>query len=166
VRRLLRRPAGRPPIGWFGLGLSAVGALLLVTACSSLDWYRTNEGTGGASELHDLASGVRAGLAQTWFGGLDWVVIAGVVACGAAACLPMRLASAGLARAAAFFGAVGIGLTLGGLAQLWDAVQQADGASDLGVFKHTTTGFWLALAGFVLAGVAGFVRGGRPDSRR
>jgi hypothetical protein len=159
--------AGRPAFGrsasWFGVGVAALGGLLLVIAFSGVGWYKINGDTGSAGDLSTLASSVHAGLADAYFGGLDWLLIVAIVGCGAVACLQSGGAARILARLGLFLGVVSIGLMMGALAQLWIKAEH-NGLSDVGVFKHTASGFWLALVGFVLAGIAGLFR--RRQTRR
>lgn len=152
-----RRAFGRS-VSWFGLGVAALGGLLLLIAFTGVAWYRQGGGSANVSQLSDGASSVNAGLADAYFGGLDWLLIIAVVACGALACLRIGRAARTLARLGLFLSVAGIGLTLGALAQLWDKTN----SSDFGVFKHTASGLWLALVGFFLAGIAGLFRRRKP----
>jgi Caspase domain len=144
-------------VSWIGVGAAAVGGVLLVIAFSGATWYAGDGQTVSAHDLNTLASAVRAGPAHAYFGGWDWPLVLAVIGCGIGACLVPGHGSRLLARLGLVLGVVGIGVTVGALAQMWHAAEQ-HGTSDVGVFKHTADGLWLALVGYLLAGIAGLLR--------
>jgi hypothetical protein len=148
------RPRGGRSVSRLGLGTAALGGLLLVIAFSGVGWYRISGESGGAGDLGKGASTLKAGLADVWFRGLDWLVVVALIVCAVGAGLLAGATARVLARVAVSLAVVGLGLTIGGLAQLWQKVEDT-GVSDVGVFQNTKAGLWLALVGFVLAGLAG-----------
>jgi hypothetical protein len=148
------RPRGGRSVSRFGVGTAALGGLLLVVAFSGVGWYRISGESGGAGDLGKGASTLKAGLADVWFRGLDWLVVVALILCAVGAGLLAGATATVLARVAVSLAVVGLGLTIGGLAQLWAKLEDT-GVSDVGVFQNTKAGLWLALVGFVLAGLAG-----------
>jgi hypothetical protein len=165
-------------LGVPGLILALVGAALLLVSFLAVNWFTTaNDSAFGGnahfSDIHDHLGTIKAesqGLAEpTWiasayFGWLGWLLLALTIVLAILANLPARGLS-GLGRGLGLLAAlVGIGLTFWAikLLTLTSAASQLPGAerSQIDAFdsysyywNHVGIGFWLAVAGFVVAGV-------------
>ncbi len=158
--RDLPRPPRRQLVSpsWVGVGVAALGGLLLLIAFSGVAWYSRGDTTTNVHKLTAIASKhPDAGLAHAYFGGLCWLLILAVVAFGVAACLLTGPVSRILALVALLLGIVGIWATLTALEPIKAALRSV-GYRQVGIFKYTSIGLWFALAGFVLAGMAGLFR--------
>jgi hypothetical protein len=144
-------------IGVVGLAAVVLGAVLVLVSFTALSWYGGGRGADSAGaakfgDLHTLATAVAgSGLGRTYFSWLAWILLILVIVIGLAANIPSP--GTGALR--------GIGLVVGGaaavltylaVAKLFDAVH-ALGGTQVGVFDHAQPGLYLALAGFLLAGV-------------
>jgi hypothetical protein len=141
----------QPHVGSIGLALTAVGGVLLIISFTAVDWFTrgTNEGPSHFGDIHDIVtqfSGLVAEPAKLYFGWLAWVLLAAAVVAALAANLPSPVSDA--------FRVVGPLVAVGGaLMTFWalKIVKSAD-PSYTDYLKHARAGFWLAVAGFVVAG--------------
>jgi hypothetical protein len=133
--------------GVVGATFAGIGAVLLIIAFTAVDWL----GNGGPStfgDLHDALSPKppgAAGLAATYFSWLAWVLLIVVVLVAIAATLPTP-ASGPLRALGAIIAAAAIALT-------FFAIQLSSGVAYSSFIKHASIGFYLAIAGFLLAGI-------------
>jgi hypothetical protein len=149
--------------------LVLAGTALVVLALTTLNWYVTESGVDTAGngfrfdDLHhnvDQLGGVP--VARAYFGWLAWTALGAVVAVGLAANVRTRLAD-GLRVLGFLLGVVGTLATYYAVDQLFHAVSVAGGSRS--VWHNSTFGLWLALGGYLLAGL-GASRGPfreRPD---
>ncbi len=144
-------------VGAPGLALTALGGLMVVVSFTVLGWYSASGGVDtvgaiGFGELHAQTRSFDAPqLARDYFAWLSWVLLLATIGMGIEANLPSR--SSGSFRVLGFVsGCVGAGVTYLALHSLWGALADRYGA-DVGVFRHASLGLWVALAGFVLAGL-------------
>ena len=98
--------------------------------------------TTGSRRISDQ---VDRACADTYFSWLGWVLLIAVVVIAIAATLPSP-ASGPLRALGAVLAAAAIALT-------FFAIQLSDGAAYTTFLKHTSVGFYLALGGFLLAGI-------------
>jgi hypothetical protein len=142
----------RRGIGVPGLLLVLGGAALVLVSFRYLDWYAAPKSADSVpritfSRLHDNGDQVGAVVAKAYFDWLSWVLLIGVIAVGAVANAPSRIADA-LRVLGFLFGLVGTAATYYALAQYFDA-----SGSKHNVLYHSTWGLWLALAGYLVAGI-------------
>jgi hypothetical protein len=140
-------------VGVVGSVLVLLGGILLVVANTALTWLSGDDGSGGTlslkfSDIHkvfNVAGADGSQPARAYFGWLAWVLLVAVVLIGLLANAPMGL-SALLRPLGLVLGLAGAGLTFWAL--------KFDSSVSIGdELKHTSVGFWIAVAGFVLAGV-------------
>lgn len=143
---------------WLPLGTASLGGLLLIIAFSGIPWYRIGSPIS-VGDLNKGASSVHAGLAEAFFGGLDWVFILAATALAILASLPFGQKITWLRWTAFGVAALGLVLMLTALNDLWTtARKQGVVPTDAGVWAHNSAGLGLACWGFLLVGVAGFLR--------
>jgi hypothetical protein len=133
--------------GVVGATLAGIGAVLLIISFTAVDWF-SNGGPSQFNDIHDaLSSNSRGatGLAQAYFSWLGWTLLVIVVLVAIAASLPS--AASGPLRA---FGAV---VAAAAIAVTFFAIQVFDGTPYTQYIKHASIGFYLAVAGFLLAGI-------------
>lgn len=166
-------------LGVVGLVLAVIGAALLVVSFTAVNWFRSSSDStfGGSTkfgEVHKHLGTIKAesqGLADgTWiakayFGWLGWVLLAAVVVLAILGNLPARGIS-GLGRGLGLLvGLAGIGLTFWAIKLLSlsssliaqvpssERAQLEDINSYSFYWHHVSIGFWLAVAGFAVAGI-------------
>lgn len=145
----------REKVGIIGLALAVVGAVLLILSFTTLNWYKPPGGK--FSDLHDAAKAADAGLAKAFSGWLAWVLVALVIITAVLANLPIGGMALTFRIIAPVLGILGIVLTLLALNNYWSKVKDAAQAQgiDVGIFNHSEIGLYFALAGFLIAGIAG-----------
>jgi hypothetical protein len=152
----------RRGLGLVGLVLVLVGAALVLVSFRFLDWYAVRSTSADSvpeitfSRLHhsvdDLGGAV---VASAYFAWLSWVLVIAVIAVGCAANAPSRVSDA--MRVGGFLiGLLGAAATYYALAQYRDA-QVSAGAARHGVLFNATWGLWIAMVGYLLAGVGAAV---------
>lgn len=153
------RPAG---IGAAGLAVSVVGAVMCLLSFMVLPWYGGSHAADSAGsvkfkDLHLLtkAFAETPAITKAYFAWLSWSVLIIVIILAIAANLPSPASTPmrGLGLALGLFGA---GATYYALSALHDA-QNRHGGTGGGVFDNAQLGVWLALGGFVLAGLGAAV---------
>ena len=172
------QPQGRPPygapygaanaygdpissgakFGVVGTTLAGIGAVLLIIAFTAVDWFSQFGGDSHFGDIHnvlDASPNQANGLPKAYFGWLGWVLLIAVVVLAIAANLPSA-ASGPLRVLGAVLAAAAIAIT-------FFAIQLTDAPSYTQVLKHVRVGFYLALAGFLLAGIGALVG---PSTRR
>ncbi|HEX3337195.1 MAG TPA: hypothetical protein VHS54_12105 [Jatrophihabitans sp.] len=152
----------RRGLGVVGLVLVLAGAALVLVSFRFLDWYEIRSPSADSvpeitfSRLHrgvdDLGGAV---VASAYFAWLAWVLLIGVIAVGCVANAPSPLADA--MRVGGFLiGLLAAAATYYALAQYRDAQVNA-GATRHGVLFNSTWGLWIAIVGYLLAGVGAAV---------
>jgi hypothetical protein len=145
--------------GIVGLAVAGVGAIVLVVGFF-LNWY-SQDGQGAKfSDFHKQLDGPGApGFPKMYFGWLGWALLALVIIAAVLANLPIGPAAAVMRILAPVLGIVGAAVTLLALNNFWDKYKdllaQSGQPADVGLFKHSAIGLYMALAGFVIAGIAG-----------
>jgi hypothetical protein len=131
--------------GVVGATFVGIGGVLLVIAFTAVDWYQQSS----FSDLHALFknanSDQEAGLADAYFSWLGWIMLIVVVVVGIAATLPTP-ASGPLRALGAIIAAAAIAVT-------FFSIQLSSGVAYSSFIKHASVGFYLALGGFLLAGI-------------
>jgi hypothetical protein len=133
--------------GVVGATFAGIGAVLLIISFTAVDWF-SNGGPSHFGDIKDLIDGNSrgaTGVADTFFSWLGWVLLIVVVIVAIAATLPSP-ASGPLQALGAVLAAAAIALT-------FFAIQIFDGTPYSSYIKHASVGFYLALAGFLLAGI-------------
>jgi hypothetical protein len=143
----------RREVGIVGLVLTLIGAALVVVSFASLDWLSGDDGFGDNlevkfSDLHDLVSHGSPTLSRLYFDWLGWTLLAAVVVFGVLGNLAIR--SHPLWRV------LGIMAGLAGAACTFFAIY-GNGTSLSDVAKYGAVGFWLAIAGFLLAAIGAVI---------
>lgn len=136
--------------GVVGATFAGVGLVVLIISFTAVNWFSTSffQGDSKFSDLHDgvkANSAAAAGVAKTYFSWLGWVLLIATVVIAIAATLPSP-ASGPLRALGAVLAAAAIALT-------FFAIQLEDGAAYTSFLKHSSIGFFLALGGFLLAGI-------------
>lgn len=138
-----------------------LGAAMVWLALGRLSWYDTRFLTDEPDsyrfaelQTHADSHGPngQAAIPHAYFGWLAWNLLLAVLVLGLATAVARQPVRA-LRGAALVAGLAGTVLTYVAVAQLFDDVNY-DG---LTVFSHTRPGLWLALGGFLLAGVAAVI---------
>lgn len=154
-----RSSQGTQSLGFIGLAVAAVGAILLIIGVTALKWYSYGAGADQKfSDIHkDLNNPGAPGLSKAYFGWMAWVLLILVVLVAVAANLPIGSGATILRIVAPVLGIIGLVLTLVALNSYFDKAKDAAQAQgvDVGLFKHSAIGLYLTLAGFLIAGVAG-----------
>lgn len=135
--------AGDYAFGIAALVTGLLGGIVLLVSFTAIDWF---DGSVAFGDIHDQTQhGVGTGFGKAYFGWLAWVALIVVVAAAVLASFP----SPGL-RAFRAIGVV-VGLAMAGLTFL--AIKPDGSASYSDVLGRTQAGFYLAVAGFLLAGI-------------
>lgn len=134
--------------GIAGVATGLIGAIMVLVALTGLNWFSgTTTGTLDFGQADDVAQqGLFSDFGQAYFGWLAWLFFIVVVLAVVLAAFP--------SPALRVFRAVGVvaGVAAAGLAFL--AIQPSSGTPGYGdVLSDTSVGFWLAVAGFLLAAV-------------
>jgi hypothetical protein len=140
-------------MGLAGIALVLVGVvLLLVSFTAPVDWYPGSTRPSAVahirfSDLHDLtAASSSIALTKAYFGWLAWVLLIAVIVVGFAANAPTPAAD-GLR-------VLGFAVGLAGAAVTYLALNKlASWAGSGGAFDHSRAGVWLAMTGYLVAGV-------------
>jgi hypothetical protein len=147
----------RRGFGAIGTVIGLIGAAMVLLAFTALTWISI-DGEGGISsfngkfnDLHNLAtvgSGQAPGLTKAYFSWLAWVLLVAVVVF----VILGNLAT----NSHALWRILGLLVGIGGAVITLLALKDDD-TSWSEVFKYCTWGFWLAIAGFVIAGIGAVV---------
>ena len=143
------RPAG---VGVAGLAVAALGAVMCLLSFTVPPWYGggKSDSTGSVRfrDLHLLTTLLPdpPALTKAYFGWLAWALLIAVLVVAIAANLPSPAATP-LRAAGSAVGLAGVASTYFALAALL-RLQQGHGA-----FHHAQLGVWLALGGFLFAGL-------------
>lgn len=133
--------------GIAGIATGLLGAIAVLVALTGLDWFSgPTTGTVGFSDLHDIAeNGGFSDFGKVYFGWLAWVFFIVVVVAVILAAFPSPALRA--------FRAIGVvvGVAAAGLAFL--AIKPDGNAGYADILGDSSVGFWLAVAGFLLAAV-------------
>lgn len=144
----------RKPIGVIGWISTAVGAVLLIVSFTALAWYRIGGRYTAFSDFHrGLSQPDAPGFPKEYFGWLGWLLLVIVIVSAVLARLPIGSAATTFRILAPVAGIVGIVVTLLALNNFWDRANRA--INQFGIFKHSTAGLYIALIGFLVAGLAG-----------
>jgi hypothetical protein len=149
-------------IGVAGIALLLAGVVLLLVSFTAVDWYPGSTGPSavahiGFTDLHHLTAASRSvAIAKAYFGWLAWVLLILVIVVGFAANVPTPAAN-GLRVAGFALGLAGAVLTYLALDRL------ASWAGSRSAFDHAQTGVWLAIGGYVVAGLGAVVGPRRAD---
>jgi hypothetical protein len=188
----LPRPRKSEAFGMVGAGLAIIGAAVLGLAFTRLPWLRTDNGTPflpaansktkftdlhnsleqAKLELEGSASAaklVHFGIAPSYFSWLAWVLLLVSFVFAMLAVSPLRGLSTVFRVLGALIALAGVGATLWAieLVRLDSRLAAQLGTkspSYLDYLKHGGLGFWAAVAGFVLIGLAALVGPRRADT--
>jgi hypothetical protein len=152
--------------GFVGSVIAAVGAALIVISFTVLDWFTKNSITIGSnahthfSDIHkvldvvDNSQSISAtGTAKLYFSWLGWALLVVVALFALLANLPSPLT-----MAYRIVGAIGAAAAIAVTFAAIKLVNSSPVTASYGDFlKHTSTGFYLAVGGFVLLGVGAMV---------
>lgn len=135
-------------VGVVGLVISTIGAALVVVSFLALNWLSGSNGAGGRenikfSDFHELYSDESPTIPRLYFNWLGWALLAAVLVCAVLGNAPTRLH--------AFWRVLGIVIGFGSVAVTFFALYHGISLSALS--KIGSAGFWLALAGFFIAGI-------------
>jgi hypothetical protein len=148
--------------GVVGTVIAAIGAALVIAAFTGLDWFTENSITVGNNahthfsdirKLLDVADPIAAGTAKFYFSWLAWVLFGVVAVFALLANLPSPLTTP-FRIIGAISAAASIAITFAAI-KLVNASSNAAEYSDF--LKHTHTGFYLAVGGFLLMGIGAVV---------
>lgn len=131
------------------------GAVMLLVSFTSLNWY---PGSTGADAVPDITfrklhaqshgPGVPA-ITEAYFSWLAWVLLIAVIVVAVLANLPSRTANA--LRMLGFF----LGLVAAALTYL--ALEEPHEGTTGSALDHAQSGIWLALAGYLVAGIGAVI---------
>jgi hypothetical protein len=141
----------RRAIGIVGLVIALAGVVLVAVSFSNLNWLSTDEGAGTTvsfKDLHDLVGSGSPGLTRFYFEWLAWALLGAVAVLALLANLPLR--------SHAGWRVLGLAVGLGGAVCTFFAIYN-DGTTLHDLVKFGAVGFWLAQAGFLLAGLGAVV---------
>ena len=144
--------AGGQSFGVIGAVIVVVGAILGIVAFTATNWFDGHEDSH-FSDVHNAVQvldryKVANGVSVAYFGWLAWVLLAAAVVFALIANIP--------STAGAAFRVIGPLVAAAGLAFTFLAIRLAtksDSNSYGDYLKHARVAFYLALAGFLLAGV-------------
>jgi hypothetical protein len=155
-------PRPGPRFGVVGAVLAALGAACLIVSFTAVNWFSgsTRNSPAHFSNVHDVLKlldrfgNVAARPAQLYFGWLGWVLLATVLVLAVLAVVPSPLS--GVSRLLGFLVAVA------GIVMTFLAIKLTKGTLGLDAntsgsygdwLGHARIGFYLAVAGFLLAGI-------------
>jgi hypothetical protein len=133
--------------GVVGATFAGIGGVLLIIAFTAVDWISQGR-SSSFGDIHDAMaanSDGATGVADAYFSWLGWVLVIAVLVVAIAATLPTP-ASGPLRALGAIIAAAAIALT-------FFAIQLSDGLPYSSFIKHASVGFYLAIGGFLLAGI-------------
>lgn len=150
-------PGPSQSVGVLGAAFAAAGALLLIIALTAVNWFTTvGLGSTHAGDLKKiLQSGTGAvGIAKAYFAWLGWALVVAVVVLAVLANLPSPLA-----RIFRVIGAVVAALAIVAtfLAIRLTSTSGANSPTYGDYLDHARIGFYLAIAGFLLAGIGSVI---------
>ncbi|MEO6885952.1 MAG: hypothetical protein ABI232_06650 [Jatrophihabitantaceae bacterium] len=146
-----------PRLGYPGLALTLIGSVALLISFTWVNWYAGTSGADGISDigfndLHQNLAAFSAPAASTsYFGWIAWTLLIIVLLLGVGANLPNRAADS-LRIAGLAVGLIGSAWTYYALAQYIQALHDR-GATNAGVFTRSESGIWLAMVGYLFAGI-------------
>lgn len=161
---------GNGVIGVPGIVLMIAGAIMLLVSFTSANWYRGSQGADavdgiGFSDLHHNLDAFDAPAAsRAYFGWVAWLLLILLILVGLMANLPSRRAD-GLRMTGFVLGLVGAAFTYYALSRYVQALTDR-GASQGRALDHAQSGIWLALIGYVLAGIGAAIGPLRRPSRK
>ena len=135
-----------------GAAVGGVGAILLFSALLALPWFSVTGGLNAADvrSLLDDRADLANGLSVAYFSWFGWVLLLISAACASLAIWPSYRISTAFRIAGPIVTGFAVLLTLGAC-ELTDSRFNVD---DTYYFRHLSVGFWCALIGFVLLGIA------------
>lgn len=137
-------------IGVVGIIIAVIGIAAVVVAFVALKWI---EGGAKFSDLHDLFSHPSPGgngLSDAYFSWLAWALLVAVGLVALAANLPTPVSPA--------LRVLGLVLGIGAAVVTLFAIKITSDGPGLGEYlKHADPGFWVAMAGFVVAGIGAVI---------
>lgn len=146
-------PGPSQSFGVVGAALAAVGAAVVIVAFTAVDWFK--KGTDSHSHFSDIHrvldqnDALAAGPAKLYFAWLAWALLVVVVLVALLANLPSPVAPA--------LRVLGSLLALGAIALSFLAINLVKsglhGPAYSSTLKDARVGFYLAVAGFLLAGI-------------
>lgn len=143
---------GGNSIGVVGSLLAVIGAAAIIVAFTAVNWFSDFGTKNHFSDLHKITNTTfGAGVAKAYFGWLGWVLLAVTVILALAANVPSAAAAA-LRPLGAVVALVSIGLTF------WAIKLSSAGTPGYSEYlKHARVGFYLAVAGFLIAGIGALI---------
>jgi hypothetical protein len=155
-------PRPGPRFGVVGAVLAALGAACLIVSFTAVNWYSgsTRDSPAHFRNVHDVLKvldrfgHVAARPAQLYFSWLGWALLAAVLIFAVLAVVPSPLS--GVSRL------LGLLVAVAGIVMTFLAIKLTKGALGLDAnsggsygewLKHARIGFYLAVAGFLLAGI-------------
>jgi hypothetical protein len=143
----------RRAVGVVGLILALIGVAVVIASFTALDWLSGDDVLGGTAsvdfkDLHDIVGSDSPTLQRLYFSWLGWALLAAVAVFALLGNLPTRShplwrvlgALTGVAGAVVTFFAV-----------------YTDGTTLRELIVHASDGFWLALAGFLVAALGAVI---------
>lgn len=152
-----RPPRGNGIIGVPGIALMIAGAVMLLVSFTSANWYPGSKaadsvrGIGFADLHHNLDQFDAPAASRAYFGWVAWLLLILLIVVGLLANLPSSRAD-GLRMTGFILGMVGAAFTYYALSRYVQALTDR-GASQGQALDHAQSGIWLALFGYLLAGV-------------
>jgi hypothetical protein len=142
----------RRKFGIVGAIIVIIGAVVLIVSFTALSWV--HPGTEKFSKLHQFSRQAGTpGFQHTYFGWLGWVLVVVALLVGVAANAPTPVH--GVLRT--------LGILVGIGAAVCTFFALKTGSTFNAVFHHGGVGFWLAIVGFLIAGIGAVV--GPPEDR-
>lgn len=147
--------------GAVGATVAVLGAVLLVVAFTVVDWFThaTDDGPSHFSDIHNLVKRLEHvnaanSVSSAYFSWLGWVLLGVAVLAAILACAPGSTSTP--------FKVIGVLAALAGIVLTFVAIDivksGTSGAPSYSDYlKHSRLGFYLAIAGFVLAGVGALI---------
>jgi hypothetical protein len=139
-------------IGVVGIILAVIGIAAILVSFLTLKWTKGSGPNAKFSDLHDLFSGPTQGLnglSDAYFSWLAWVLLIAVGLVALAANLPTPVSPA--------LRGAGILLGLGGAVVTLFAIKLTSAISLSYAIKHGGVGYWVAIGGFVVAGIGAVI---------
>jgi hypothetical protein len=165
-----KRVRGNGVIGVPGIVLMISGAVMLLVSFTSANWYPGSKaadsvhGIGFSDLHHNLDQFDAPAASRAYFGWVAWLLLILLIIVGLLANLPGSRAD-GLRMTGFILGMVGAAFTYYALSRYVQALADR-GASQGQALDHAQSGIWLALIGYLLAGVGAAIGPLRRRSRR